>query len=76
MWNSWLMVWLLRKMTQKRRAAGDEVHSIASMRRGVTLRAILCTLLKNERWVIVHGVLWWPWNAAITVPNTGVLPLP
>ena len=28
------------------------------------MRAILCTLLKVERCVIVHGAPWWPWNAA------------
>jgi len=35
-------------------------------------RAILCTLLHVDRYVIVQGVLWWPWKAAQAAPTTGV----
>lgn len=35
-----------------------------------------CTLFANSRCVIVQGLWWWPWNAAICLPSTGVLASP
>ena len=43
-------------------AAKGFMSTPAKRARGHAMRAILCTLLKVERCVIVHGAPWWPWN--------------
>ena len=47
------------QLPPRRRSRGAAAHT-------------LCTLLQNSRSVMVQGRWWWPWNAAIWSPNTGV----
>eukprot|EP00967_Tisochrysis_lutea_P105028 scaffold159774_cov31-Tisochrysis_lutea.AAC.1 len=60
----------------KMRALGAETNKSHAASGGIVARHDWCRLLHVCLCVIVQGRSWWPWNASIWRPNTGVCALP